>query len=410
MTYRNIDMLHGMRDVEPDQYERLRGAVDELRTHLSEQGYSPVDTPLLEETELFVRKSGGELSGSLYTFTDPGGHSVSLRPEFTSSVIRNFIESRGERELPLRLQYSGPVFRYISSDGDGRRQFTQVGAEVIGDGGVDVDSEIIWLAWAGLKQLKLEGYRVRVGHIQVLNKILSTLGLSEAAKIFIISNTQALGQGSEDVSSLMERARQVGILRADVDQGIEATLEDMSRETAEDFIQGVLKESMPVPVGRRTTDQIVARLLRKLGESDEPSTFEEALSLVEGLSKLSGAPQRVLNEARSIPAVRDLDAEAFDGLGTLLEQLSKRGVPEDDVVVDLGLARGISYYTGVIFELEIAASPGISLGGGGRYDGLIKALGCEDDVPALGFAYNLEQIMDSIAGQKNPSGKAVRNP
>ena len=410
MTYRNIDMLHGMRDVEPDQYERLRGAVDELRTHLSEQGYSPVDTPLLEETELFVRKSGGELSGSLYTFTDPGGHSVSLRPEFTSSVIRNFIESRGERELPLRLQYSGPVFRYISSDGDGRRQFTQVGAEVIGDGGVDVDSEIIWLAWAGLKQLKLEGYRVRVGHIQVLNKILSTLGLSEAAKIFIISNTQALGQGSEDVSSLMERARQVGILRADVDQGIEATLEDMSRETAEDFIQGVLKESMPVPVGRRTTDQIVARLLRKLGESDEPSTFEEALSLVEGLSKLSGAPQKVLNEARSIPAVRDLDAEAFDGLGTLLEQLSKRGVPEDDVVVDLGLARGISYYTGVIFELEIAASPGVSLGGGGRYDGLIKALGCEDDVPALGFAYNLEQIMDSIAGQKTPSGKAVRNP
>ncbi len=410
MTYKNIDILHGMRDVEPDQYERLRGAVDELRTHLSEQGYSPVDTPLLEETELFVRKSGGELSGSLYTFTDPGGHSVSLRPEFTSSVIRNFIESRGERELPLRLQYSGPVFRYISSDGDGRRQFTQVGAEVIGEGGVDVDAEMIWLAWAGLKQLKLEGFRVRVGHIQVLHKILSTLGLSEAARLFIISNTQALGQGSEDVSSLMERARQVGILRADVDRGIEATLEDMSRETAEDFIQGVLKESMPVPVGRRTTDQIVARLLRKLGESDEPSTFEEALSLVEGLSKLNGAPQKVLDEARSIPAVRGLDAEAFDGLGALLEQLSKRGVPEADVVVDLGLARGISYYTGVIFELEIAASPGISLGGGGRYDGLIKALGCEDDVPALGFAYNLEQIMDSIAGQKTPSGKAVRNP
>ena len=132
-----------MRDVESDQFERLRGAMDGLRTHLSEQGYSLVDTPLLEETELFVRKSGGELSGSLYTFTDPGGHSVSLRPEFTSSVIRRFIESRAELKLPIRLQYSGPVFRYISSDGDGRRQFTQVGAEVIGDGGVDVDSEII---------------------------------------------------------------------------------------------------------------------------------------------------------------------------------------------------------------------------------------------------------------------------
>ena len=409
MTYRHIDILPGMRDVESDQFERLRGAMDELRTHLSEQGYTPIDTPLLEETELFVRKSGGELSGSLYTFTDPGGHSVSLRPEFTSSVIRSFIESRGARELPLRLQYSGPVFRYISSDRDRRRQFTQVGAEVIGDGGVDVDSEMIWLAWAGLKRLKLGEFRIRVGHLQVLHEILSSFGLSEAARLFIISNTQALGRGTVNVSGLMERARQVGILRGGIDQGIEATLEDMSREAAEDFIRGVLRESMPTPEGRRTTDQIVARLLRKLGESDEPSTFEEALSLVEGLSKLSGPPQKVLEEARSIPAVRDLDAGASDGLGSLLELLSKRGVPEADIVVDLGLARGISYYTGVIFELETVASPGGSLGGGGRYDGLIKALGCEDDVPALGFAYNLEQIVDSMAGRQAPSRKAVKN-
>ena len=409
MTDRHIDMLPGMRDVESGRFERLRSAMDELRTHLSEQGYRLVDTPLLEETELFVRKSGGELSGSLYTFTDPGGHSVSLRPEFTSSVIRHFIESRAALKLPIRLQYSGPVFRYIPSDGNGRRQFTQVGAEVIGDGDGDVDSEMVWLAWAGLKRLKLEEFRVRVGHLQVLHKILSTFGLSEAARLFIISNTQALGHGSVDVSSLMERARQVGILRGGIDLGIEATLEDMSRETAEEFIQGVLRESMPVPVGRRTTDQIVARLLRKVGESDDPGVFEEALSLVEGLSKLSGAPQKVLEQARSIPAVRDLDATAFDGLGSLLELLSKRGVPEADIVVDLGLARGISYYTGVIFELETAASAGGSLGGGGRYDGLIKALGCEDDVPALGFAYNLEQIMDTLSAQQTPAGKAKRN-
>ena len=92
LARRRINRLPGVRDVTGSDYHRLTRATDTLRVHLSDAGYQVIDTPLLEETELFIRKSGGALTGRLYTFTDPGGNKVSLRPEFTSSVIRYFIQ------------------------------------------------------------------------------------------------------------------------------------------------------------------------------------------------------------------------------------------------------------------------------------------------------------------------------
>ena len=74
LTERRISMLPGMRDVTADAYESVRNAVDVLRRSFESGGYTVIDTPLLEETELFVRKSGGEISSRLYTFTDPGGY------------------------------------------------------------------------------------------------------------------------------------------------------------------------------------------------------------------------------------------------------------------------------------------------------------------------------------------------
>ena len=111
-TGRQIAILPGMRDIGVADFSQVRKVFDALQSHLSGSSFSLVDTPLLEETELFVRKSGGQITGRLYTFTDPGGHSVSLRPEFTSSIIRAFIEQQEDQKLPVRWQYGGPVFRY----------------------------------------------------------------------------------------------------------------------------------------------------------------------------------------------------------------------------------------------------------------------------------------------------------
>ena len=118
-----VQRLPGMRDAAGSEYGAIQAAAAAFETFAAARGYGMLDTPLLEQTELFVRKSGGELTTQLYSFVDPGGNRVSLRPEFTSSVIRHYAEQTHPLAQPVRWQYRGPVFRH-----DGAfRQFTQAG-------------------------------------------------------------------------------------------------------------------------------------------------------------------------------------------------------------------------------------------------------------------------------------------
>ena len=95
--------LKGMEDRGPESTGVLAWAGDVLRSFLVRYGYRRVDTPLLEDTDLLLRKSGGELASKMYTFTDPGGHRVSLRPEFTSSIVRAYLQGmNGGKPLPVR--------------------------------------------------------------------------------------------------------------------------------------------------------------------------------------------------------------------------------------------------------------------------------------------------------------------
>ncbi len=400
---RQIRSLVGMGDLDSQAWQRSDNVLDRLRVHLGSQDYQPIDTPLLEETELFVRKSGGDLAGRLYNFTDPGGTPVSLRPEFTSSVIRHFIDNQAALTLPVRWQYSGPVFRYTPAENGSYRQFTQCGAELVGASGFDADIEIISLAVSGLQQLGMDQFRLRIGHLGVLHGLLDSFGLSEPAKLFIIGNMNEMAGNDADVEGLMKHAGEVGLLSGSVDLGfgLETALESMSTEAAEEFIQGVLKESMPEPLGRRTTDQIIARLLSKVREANAPQAFECALQLASTYSGLAGEPQATMATARLAAADCGVDSAPLDELEALLERIPDFGVAESMVTLDMGMARGISYYTGVIFE--IVQDDGAALGGGGRYDDLVQALGGSEPVPAMGFAYNVSVMLDALEG----SGTAV---
>ena len=395
---RQIRSLVGMNDLDSLAWRRSDHILTSLRGHMGSHGYQPIDTPLLEETELFVRKSGGDLAGRLYNFTDPGGTSVSLRPEFTSSVIRHYIDIEESLSLPVRWQYSGPVFRYSPAEQGSYRQFTQSGAELVGATSREADIEIISLAVSGLHEIGLDEFELRLGHLGVLHGLLDEFGLSEPAKLFIISNINSLKEGETDVAGLMEHAGEVGLLsgRVDLGMGLETALESMSVEAAEEFVLGVLKESMPEPVGRRTTDQIVARLLSKVRQANCPDAFKRALNFVRTLSGLYGEPQATLQAAREVADECEVAAAPLDELGALLERATAIDISESRITLDMGMARGISYYTGVIFELVASDDNAAALGGGGRYDGLVQALGGSEGVPAMGFAYNVNALLHAL--------------
>ena len=399
MPSSQILSLPGMADVTGGSFERSAKIVDALGAYYARRGYAPINTPIVEDAELFVRKSGGELSGMLYTFDDPGGNRVSLRPEFTPSVIRHYIEHASDFGAPTRLSYSGPVFRYHSLDDGDLRQFTQVGTELIGLAGSDADAEILSIACGGLEELGLSGWTVRIGDTGLLNRVLDAHGLSDATKGFVFAHLDELKAASTSVDHLVALADEMGLIRAQGEGDLAPVATENGEEATRRFVRDMLSDSVSSPVGRRTTDQIVERLLRKLRRADSPDRLASALSLVADLSKVSGAPDEALPVVEEILRAHDTDPSMMDGLRALFDVLPGRRAPLSNVVLDLAFVPGIAYYTGIVFEISCDGDEGpVTVGGGGRYDGLVRALGGED-VPAMGFALRIDRVVDTIASR-----------
>ena len=399
MPSSEILSLPGMADVTGGSFERSAKIVNALGAYYARRGYAPIDTPIVEDAELFVRKSGGELSGMLYTFDDPGGNRVSLRPEFTPSVIRHYIEHASEFGAPTRLSYSGPVFRYHSLDSGDLRQFTQVGTELIGLAGSDADAEILSIACGGLGELGLNGWTVRIGDTGLLNRVLDAHGLSDATKGFVFAHLDELKAASTSVDHLVALADEMGLIRAQGEGNLAPVVTENGEEATRRFVRDMLSDSVSSPVGRRTTEQIVERLLRKLRHADSPDRLASALALVADLSKVSGAPDETLPMVEEILRTHDTDPASIDGLRALFDVLPGRRAPLSNVVLDLAFVPGIAYYTGIVFEICCDGDEGpVTVGGGGRYDGLVRALGGED-VPAMGFALRIDRVVDTMASR-----------
>ncbi|KQB86488.1 histidine--tRNA ligase [Corynebacterium lowii] len=129
-------------------------------------GFEHIELPVFEETELFARGVGEStdvVTKEMYTFEDRGGRSVSLRPEGTAGVMRAVIEHHLDRgQLPAKLYYSGPFFRYERPQAGRYRQLQQVGVEAIGVDDPDLDAEVIALADRSYRALGLSGFRLEL--------------------------------------------------------------------------------------------------------------------------------------------------------------------------------------------------------------------------------------------------------
>jgi len=395
-NYEPIRRLPNMQDAGPSELSQRDNAVTKLRSVFGLRGYDRAETPMLEQTELYLRKSGGTLSSRLYGFTEPGGYEVSLRPEFTAAILRQTIDNMTGSNA-VRIMYDGPVFRYArpeDEDGLKTRQFTQLGAELIGPSSSDADGEIIAMSIEGLNCLEIADTRVVVGHVGVIAKALEAFDLSERAKLFLIANISELKKGGSN--SVLEKAATFGFLP---DTAVPEAESSDSRTQIEEKIDRVLSDGIIGPfgqnIGPRTVEDIVARLSKKLSETDDPDNFKKALQMLSAITQINGTANNALDNARKVLSESGLDPAIISSFADVISSAQLEGVPIEQINIDFGLARGITYYTGMIFDIYSNQNNSKShqtLGGGGRYDGLTRALGYDYDFPSLGFAYNLDAL------------------
>jgi histidyl-tRNA synthetase len=317
----------GVPDYLPPDSAQFVAVRDGLLDAARRAGYGHVELPIFEDTALFARGVGEStdvVSKEMYTFADRGERSVTLRPEGTAGVMRAVIEHGLDRgQLPVKLRYSGPFFRYERPQAGRYRQLQQVGVEAIGVDDPALDAEVIAIADAGFRSLGLDGFRLE----------LTSLG--------------------------------------------DETCRPQYRELLQQFLFGL--------------------------DLDEETRRRAEIN-----------PLRVLDDKR--PHVREMTAAAplmLDHLSEVAQlhfdpvraHVDALGVP---YVINPRMVRGLDYYTKTTFEFVhdgLGAQSGI--GGGGRYDGLMKQLGGQD-LSGIGFGLGVDRTVLALAAEGKTVGETAR--
>src|SRR5215467_3992408 len=193
---KSVERLRGMRDLLPENYLQQQWIIHTLTAFLEKAGYTPVDTPVIERSDLFLASFGQELWQNLYSFR-LHHRDLCLRPEYTASICRLYLDHYQQHPLPLRFQYAGPVFRY-EAPGRGRyRQHTQLGIELFGGHTLAADAEIVQLACDALLELRIPRYRLELGHIGVASGFINRLHLDDHAARLLLSLMEQISRSSE---------------------------------------------------------------------------------------------------------------------------------------------------------------------------------------------------------------------
>ncbi|HTD20731.1 MAG TPA: ATP phosphoribosyltransferase regulatory subunit, partial [Ktedonobacteraceae bacterium] len=136
-----VERLRGMHDLLPEAYQHQHWITDRLRAFLQQAGYMAVDAPILERSDLFLASFGQDLWQNLYAFR-LHNRELCLRPEYTASICRLYLDHYQQQSLPQRFQYAGPIFRYEAPGRNRYRQHTQLGIELFGGHAASADAEM----------------------------------------------------------------------------------------------------------------------------------------------------------------------------------------------------------------------------------------------------------------------------
>jgi len=400
---KHIERLRGMHDSLPENYQQQRWLIDRSSAFLVQAGYAPVDPPILEHSELFQSSFGQELWQNLYTFR-LHHRDLCLRPEFTASICRLYLDHYQQQPLPLRFQYAGPVFRY-EAPGRGRyRQHTQLGVELFGGHTVSADAEILQLACDALNEMHINSYRLELGHIGVVSGFINRLQLDDHAARLLLSLMEQISRSDE--GERIAQARLETLYPANRPGGNEMSSTSMGTKSGGDAQLLVsLLSSISVTFGSDDArHEVVERFLWKMERSEQRRRILDALEFLRALHAISGSPPEVFGALRDLLERYELDPKPLTELEQLVAVVEQSAVTSQQIVLNLALGRGVSYYTGLVFEIHALDGDGFDtqLCGGGRYDNLLRTVGGTRDVNACGFAFGVERLLPFIPKSDPP--------
>src|SRR5437870_3100266 len=290
---KRVERLRGMYDLLPEAYQHQHWVTDRLSAFLAQAGYAEVDTPILEYSDLFLASFGQELWQNLYAFR-LHNRDLCLRPEYTASICRLYLDHFQQQLLPLRFQYAGPVFRYEAPGRNRYRQHTQLGIELFGGQAASADAEIVQLACDMLHQLHITHYRLELGHIGVVSGFINRLHLDDHAARLLLSLMEQISRSEE--GERLAQARLEALYPGEDSFGSVSRRAITEVETR--YITSLLS-GISVSFDDDARSEVIERFLWKVGRSEQRRQILYALEFLRALHAVSGPPPGVFEQLRN---------------------------------------------------------------------------------------------------------------
>lgn len=324
--------MSGFRDMLPEQMIPRQEMLSTIQNVYESYGFTPLKTPALERYSTLTGKYGEEGDTLMYRFQDNGGRMVALRYDQTVPLARVVAQHGGNLPMPYKRYAVGEVWRGESPQAGRYREFTQFDADTVGSKSPITDTEIIAMMHDAMSALGADSL-IRVNNRRILD------GLTAAANI----DDERQGLRMISVIDKVDKIGQAGVVQ----------------QVREEF-------------------------------GDQPA------SLTDDYLSLAGSPTDKLRGIRDLLGRSDAALEGIENLEQVFSMLDSAGYGSDKVVFDQTIARGLDYYTGIIYETNLRGAEELgSVCSGGRFDNLVEALG-GPSMPAVGTSIGVDRLYDGL--------------
>ena len=278
--------LPGFLELLPKDQILFNKMKDKIRDTYESFGFIPLDTPLIEKSEVLLAKGGGETEKQIYRFTK-GDTDMSLRFDLTVPLARYVAEHFSDLAFPFRRYHIGKVYRGEKSQKGRFREFYQCDIDIIGNGKLSIvyDAEILSVIYSTFKNLGFESFTIRINNRKILNGFFKS---------------QNIGNVPEVLRSI-DKLEKIG-------------------------------------------ESNVAKELKEQGIDDD--TIHKILEFI----KIKGNNDEIIDSLKALSIENDLFKQGLDELTKVINYIRNFNVPEDNFAIDLTIARGLDYYTGTVYE------------------------------------------------------------
>ena len=340
--------LSGFMELLPADQMKFERMLEVLKNTYSLYGFTPLDTPVIESSEVLLAKGGGETEKQIYRFTK-GDSDIALRFDLTVPLAKFVASHYGDLVFPFKRYQIGKVYRGERAQRGRFREFYQADIDVIGDGALDIsnEAEIPAIIYATFSKFGFKKFQIHVNNRKILNGFYAINGMQEKSAEIMRTVDKLDKIGEEKVKELL--------------------IDDVKMLPCK--VENVL-DFMAI---KGNNAEVLAALERYRGMNE---TFDEGL----------------------------------DELTAVTANLREFGVPEEYFTIDLTIARGLDYYTGTVYETIMTEHPEIgSVCSGGRYDNLAEYY-TDKKLPGVGISIGLTRLFYVLSEQGLLSNEPVSAP